>query len=585
MLTPSFLRIADGASFQQLIGLAGLLRLGILLAMAISCHVIPDFASGDDSLVDFPLRLDAESVAFSTPGSFCDCGFSCSATVKQSKSQIHKVHRVPRWRRSTWSFLLTPLTRWDAARFLRLAHRPAIRHPQLRYQQIMNDATSNGVTSDCPNRGNLIRESEEAHAFLPLFPFLVQVTATLLIWCIPATVLPPTCESVLVLSAWLLNTVCFGWAASELYITTMHILMQVDATGKRSTRETSASARAAPGQWARRVMLLFIINPATLFFGTAYSEALFAGLVFAGCRWIVQHRVGSRQAQYAHLFVAAVSAWWLACWVRSNGCLYAGFIGLRGIGRSLKRSQAWVLRVQSFQVALLLGAVFFVGSIGWLNYNAYQNHCVEHPPIDGNGVCDAIVYHVPRWCNNGPWFNLYSHVQRKYWNVGFLRYYEWKQVPNFLLASPIISLSITAVVTWIRCSWKRFQTDGNNYQAKSNLPSLYGLIPWATFSLEHFARDEIATGIKTSNDSETALTGSPLMLGHYAVLGASILLSLSFAHVQISTRLICSTCPALYWFLVVKVSHGGRLGDAILFWCLMYMLLGVIMHPNWLPWT
>jgi Mannosyltransferase (PIG-V) len=89
-----------------------------------------------------------------------------------------------------------------------------------------------------------------------------------------------------------------------------------------------------------------------------------------------------------------------------------------------------------------------------------------------------------------------------------------------------------------------------------------------------------------TTEAESNLLGSPLGLGHFAVLAASALLSLFVAHVQISTRMIFSTCPALYWFLAVKIcNRDGYWGQAILAWCLLYVVLGVVMHPNWLPWT
>ena len=172
---------------------------------------------------------------------------------------------------------------------------------------------------------------------------------------------------------------------------------------------------------------------------------------------------------------------------------------------------------------------------------------------------EGVAYQRPEWCEHGSTFNLYSYVQRKYWNVGLFRYYEWKQVPNFILAAPVLILSSLAVTQWIQCSWSRCRTRRKSAPAR---PTICDLVDWAVFSLRAFATDpnkiESSPGCSASGWSD-----SPILLGHYAVLAASTLLSLTVAHVQISTRLICSTCPALYWFMADRVSRGGILGDAI----------------------
>lgn len=607
-LTPYFIQISDRSSFRRLLGIAVSQRICLLIAMILSCHLIPDFVSGDDSLVAFDLRLDtAAAQPFATPGSFCDCGFSCASPQWKSrlkKKHTHNDHSLLPWRRYAWFLILTPMTRWDGARFLRLAHRPAIRHPKLRYQTLMATTSEDNV---CPSQDALIQESEEAHPFLPLFPLLIDVTATLLMLFLPSGALPPTCEGVLVLSSWLLNSTSFLWAASELYLMTKLIVAHDTDTSVAA----DSTALTKPDQWARRVMLLFIINPAAVFFGAAYSEALGAAFIFTGCRYVIQHRamqtarivtapvptdrpLGSTGNVF--LLIGATGAWWLGCWVRSNGSLYAGYLVLYGIGWFLHPNQSWSRRVLFLLVSLALGSMLIIGSMGWHNYRAFHNHCIEiqdddSPSFDyggqGSGTCDAAVYQRPGWCEKGQWFNLYAHVQRHYWNVGFLRYYQLKQVPNFLLAGPVLTLSILGVLSWIRCSWKRFQLQGTlHFRGKSNLRFIHNINQWAKYSLKHFVADDFNVGsAKIGMDAQTALLGSPILLGQYAVLAASTLLSLTMAHIQISTRLICSTCPAFYWFLTVNVSRGGRLGDAILFWFVTYTILGVVMHPNWLPWT
>ena len=184
------------------------------------------------------------------------------------------------------------------------------------------------------------------------------------------------------------------------------------------------------------------------------------------------------------------------------------------------------------------------------------------------------------------YFNVYSFVQEKYWNVGLFRYYEWKQLPNFILAAPVLCCSIMAVYTWIKINWERYVKQ-NNIKEKRGNGYILQFVRWSIFSLQLFASDPNGadTLVMPSTDIETTLLGDPILLGHYAVLAVSTMIGLSVAHVQITTRMIFSTCPALYWYLVVIISKRGRFGDAVVLWCILYIALGLIMHPNWLPWT
>uniref|UniRef100_A0A7N2KLP2 GPI mannosyltransferase 2 n=1 Tax=Quercus lobata TaxID=97700 RepID=A0A7N2KLP2_QUELO len=45
---------------------------------------------------------------------------------------------------------------------------------------------------------------------------------------------------------------------------------------------------------------------------------------------------------------------------------------------------------------------------------------------------------------------LYNFIQSHYWGVGFLRYFQLKQLPNFLLASPILSLAVCSIIYYAK---------------------------------------------------------------------------------------------------------------------------------------
>ena len=170
-------------------------------------------------------------------------------------------------------------------------------------------------------------------------------------------------------------------------------------------------------------------------------------------------------------------------------------------------------------------------------------------------------------------------------------------------------LSIAAVATWIRRSWTAYQTS-KSITAESNplktsgstILSSIDILHWACHALREFAAPSVPVYPTAANPTDVLLGGAAL-LGHYAVLAAAALLGLTMAHVQISTRLIFSTCPAIYWYMAAVVAgntpptntasttndldsnQSNWKAEAILWYCLLYIVLGIALHSNWLPWT
>ena len=208
--------------------------------------------------------------------------------------------------------------------------------------------------------------------------------------------------------------------------------------------------------------------------------------------------------------------------------------------------------------------------------------------------------------------DMYSKIQRKYWNVGFLRYYQIKQIPNFILSFPILSISYFTIryctVLFIRS------------KIYENI-SLYG------DSGVFFSRKNgkffwfIILGILENSIS-----------AHIFHLFVVTLLGLFIAHIQIVTRLICSSCPIIYIGFAVLLNNSDeelilkfkaeklnimkseesstlglennskkekkskifstsasssshRLKFFVIFYLILYIFLGILLHPNFYPWT
>ena len=125
--------------------------------------------------------------------------------------------------------------------------------------------------------------------------------------------------------------------------------------------------------------------------------------------------------------------------LRSNGLILAGFFAYEALVRLLRRDSL-------LNTAVAVASACFVALplLAWYSHYTASMYC--------NGDAEA----VRPWCR-ASFPNIYAFVQREYWNVGFLRYWEIKQIiTNFVLALPALALAAASAHGFFskRTAWK-----------------------------------------------------------------------------------------------------------------------------------
>ncbi|XP_006883540.1 PREDICTED: GPI mannosyltransferase 2 [Elephantulus edwardii] len=410
---------------------------------------------------------------------------------------------------------------------------------------------------------------EHNFAFFPGFPLALLVGTELLLRPLRGLL---SLRSCLLISVALLNSLFSVLAAVALHDLGCRVL--------HSARQAFYAA------------LLFCLSPATVFLTAGYSEALFALLTFSAMGQLERNRSWTSGFLFA-----------LATGVRSNGLVNIGFLvhaQCQGFFSSLEAGSPLRQLIKLIASVLLsvltLGLPFFL-----FQYYAYTQFCLpgtaQTIPKPLTQLAMDKGYRIadgkePPWC----FWNLpliYKYIQDVYWNVGFLRYYELRQVPNFLLAAPVVIL--VAGATWMYITTH----------------------PWLCLTL----------GLQKNKNLEKSVPG--FLSPHVFVYLVHAVVLLVFGglcmHVQVLTRFLGSSTPIVYWFpahllqnqepmlkSLETVSWKPLEGDSppgqmisrnpikellynwktcspltqyILGYFLTYWLLGLLLHCNFLPWT
>lgn len=321
---------------------------------------------------------------------------------------------------------------------------------------------------------------------------------------------------------------------------------------------------------ANVAVFLFCISPASIFFSAPYTESLFAWLSFSVMK------MSTSDKHSLNIFVPLGLS--LIC--RSNGFVNFGFLfyfAMKQVFQEFSIEKGVHILVKIIKITVLALIPYIILQI--YNYNlfcrefdfAHVNHVVVFARENNlilSGTYSGNNDKSP-WCGENIPIS-YTYVQNTYWNVGFFKYYKIKQIPNFLWASPILFIFLFHCFKYLKA----------NKNITRNL-GIYGKC-------------------KEVNNSDK-------LMFPFIIHGLFLtIFCICIVHIQVTTRLLASSSPALYWFCadyfipehdIVLKKRNTRPGASnvmqqflepkkvILLYFYGYTVMGAIMFCNFFHWT
>ncbi|KAF2449451.1 glycosyltransferase family 76 protein, partial [Karstenula rhodostoma CBS 690.94] len=190
--------------------------------------------------------------------------------------------------------------------------------------------------------------------------------------------------------------------------------------------------------------MLHIVSPAGMFLSSPYAESLFAALNITGMLLYAQARKKDRldRQQTVHgdaLILGAGSLFMLATWIRSNGLL-SGILFLVDVVlfvSQLRKGELSLNGIRRLIITCISGALLGLGAM-IPQYVAYRQYCVSQASASTRPWCSKTLPSIYTW------------VQSHYWNVGFLRYWTFSNLPLFLMAGPMLWLMLQTGIEHLR---------------------------------------------------------------------------------------------------------------------------------------
>ncbi|RZC59316.1 hypothetical protein C5167_006619 [Papaver somniferum] len=241
--------------------------------------------------------------------------------------------------------------------------------------------------------------------------------------------------------------------------------------------------------------------------------------------------------------------------------------------------------------------------IPFIAFQAYGYH----------NLCRGIISDETRpWCKARVPF-LYDFLQGHYctkiitflwWllrflsqGVGFLKYFQLKQLPNFLLASPILSLALCSIAYYVKLRPEIVFSLG--FRASSKEKNLAAILYGVNGRLNNAQvsgkiSSEVLEGLFLNRIAQTSRrvqflleTQSKLMYDDVSLPSRPTPLSglkLKNSDAAVATRFLSSS-PPLYWFSSYLMAYRSRCAYFIWAYSAAYILLGSLLFSNFYPFT
>lgn len=264
------------------------------------------------------------------------------------------------------------------------------------------------------------------------------------------------------------------------------------------------------------VLNFYIFNPSSIFFSSFYSESLYNFVSFSFFNFFLQKN---------QIFIIIIFL------------IFGSSIRFFGIFN-------FFIFFNNFSLKKMFLVIFaFLPSIVIFS-KAYFDKC------PGEEFCD---FFFP---------NVYTHVQSKFWQVGFLKFWRLKQIPNFLIASPFFYLVFT------KLKFYSLSLSLPRARARARARAGFQFPTFPTFPTFPFDRDRLTV-------THQQLSLRFLFDLHWIFLS---LVTLFFGNVQIINRISC-TCPGFFFSL----ANLGSLQSTYKSIFFVYLILGTAGHVNSLP--